>query len=1125
MKHSFLKRLTGLLLATVMLFSLMGGLILGASAEGDMATFTAHYDNGVGWEEVTVYIREGGAWGELENYEYCGTWPGVPVEPNSANDGWYSFTIELAIGSELKFIFNNNGAGEQTGDISITIEKETEEYWLSHAGNGKPADYTDQAPAGWVDAVCNPPVNPAGGGEEVVEEDKPVYNYTVYYHDFNEAHMDITATELHAWDEAAGKDLDPVPFTSIETLEDGRQWMKATFSSSATYVGVIPHPIGSWEWQTSNHYIDNTACQENVTVYIVYGDEAHTYTELPSLQEQEKRYVIVEYIRPAGDYDGWNIYTWNSGYGSAVTIWPETVNGKVYMIVPVVESEQEMILSFCMRRTEGDSLWEEKDGGDHYIPVPADQKVVKALFTQDQGVTFIQEYNVGFARKADLDTISFYYRDDMALLDDSLTSLEGKVSVVVNGESYPMSFNADAERYEYDLTDCANGDYEYYYSVNGEAVLDRFNETLNADGTANVLTYKKLSADSLTAQVYYPTMDCNDNNVISVGFTEDIFSPEELSAVSVDLSELGLGVMEIEPSLMEATITVSNTVAPGEKTLPVTVTDIYGNVYTAAATVTVVESDDAFDWDEAVIYMMMTDRFFDGNTENNEGVNLEGTLSYHGGDFAGLEAKLDYLKSLGVNTVWITPIVLNSDMIYETEDGTYESTGFHGYWASDFTKLSPYLGTEEELTSLIDAMHARGMKLMVDVVLNHAGYGTESYFNSLLDTPMIRSAAEMVVGDDIYAPLSGLPDFLTEKEEVADQLIAWQVAWMSKFDIDYYRVDTAKHVEPVVWAEFKNELAKVDQDFKLIGEYYGAGYTNTAGQLNSGKMDALLDFDTNDKIGSLVGGDIQAAESFLAGRNQALSSTATLGGFLSSHDEDSFVDGLMNGGRTEEEALALAKVAATAQLTAKGQAVIYYGEEIGQHGLGSDYPIQSNRKDFNWAAAEAQVGAENSMFSHYQKVLAIRAAYKELFANGDRTVIALSDEEGYDIVKRSYNGESVYIALNITAEAKELTFPVEAEAGALLQDLYSGKLYTASDSKEITVTVPAAAEGGTVILALAPEGAGEETPAESTDTPAASDGETEPKDNTLWVIAGVGAGVVVIGAGTAVAIKKKKNKK
>ena len=101
--------------------------------------------------------------------------------------------------------------------------------------------------------------------------------------------------------------------------------------------------------------------------------------------------------------------------------------------------------------------------------------------------------------------------------------------------------------------------------------------------------------------------------------------------------------------------------------------------------------------------MTCTDRFFDGNTKNDEGVNKSGSLSYHGGDFAGLEQKLDYLQNLGVNTIWITPIVENVD--------TDTDNGYHGYWAKDFTKLNPYLGTEEELESLINALHKRGMKL------------------------------------------------------------------------------------------------------------------------------------------------------------------------------------------------------------------------------------------------------------------------------------------------------------------------------------------------------------------------------------------------------------------------------
>lgn len=1118
MKTKRFKQGTGLLLVAVLLFSMAAwspATALTAQTDNG-ASFIVHYDNGVQWEEVSVYIREGGSWNALDNYEYCGNWPGVPIEENTANPGWYSFVLNVAVGTELKFIFNNNGAGEQTGNIELTVSGDVE-YWMTHTENGSAPDCSETAPAGWVDTACNPPVNPNGDAPAEDGNTGAECHYTVYYYDFNEAHMDVSATILHVWDESAGKDLDPVEFSEIVSLEDGRQWMKAEFSAAATYLGIIPHSMGGWDWQTSNHYLDNTAGIENVNVYIIYGDEAHTYTELPSVEDQEKRYVIVEYVRPEGDYDGWNIYTWNSGYGSAVTIYPEEINGKQYLIIPVVESQQEMTLSFCMRRTEEDSLWAEKDGSDHYITIPANQKVVKATFTQGEGVTAVQAYNTGFARKAAEDTISFYYRDDMAMLDDTQANFAGNVFVVINGESHEMTYDEKFERYVFELTDCKTGEYTYYYTVNGESFADPFNDVTNEDGTASVLTYRKITDLTISANAYYSTMDCNDNNVIQVEVPESELTREEIAEVTVDLSELGLGIMQIRPTLMEGSISMAKSTTPGKKNLPVTVTDIYGNIYKTTVSVTAVESDDSFDWDEAVIYMTITDRFFDGNSENNDGVDTEWSLSYHGGDFAGLEAKLDYLQELGVNTLWITPIVLNSDMVATTEGGTFESSGFHGYWASDFTTLSPHLGTEEELVSLIDAVHQHGMKLMVDIVINHAGYGTESYFNSLLEgTDMIRGAADTVTGDDIYASLSGLPDFLTENEKVADQLIQWQVDWIRKFDIDYYRVDTVKHVESEVWAKFKNELVKANQDFKLIGEYYGAGYGNTAGMLDTGIMDSLLDFDINDQLGTFVGGDIAAAEEFLTSRNQSITDTATLGAFLSSHDEDSFVSSLMNGGRTEEEALALARVAASVQLTMKGQVVIYYGEEVGQHGLSSDYPVQSNRADLDWSRVEAQDGDVGSMLTHYRKLLDIRSQYREVFSEGDRTSIALSNESGYDVFRRTLGDTSLIVALNITDGENTVTFATDLPVGTKLTDIYGGGTYSVSEAGDVTVTIPAASNGGTVIL-TANENAGVDAdgnvPGTNTEAPVQSDSE--------WIFVVV-AIVAVLAAGAVVLFFRKK---
>ena len=370
---------------------------------------------------------------------------------------------------------------------------------------------------------------------------------------------------------------------------------------------------------------------------------------------------------------------------------------------------------------------------------------------------------------------------------------------------------------------------------------------------------------------------------------------------------------------------------------------------------------DTFDWDEAVIYMTCTDRFFDGNTKNDEGVNKSGSLSYH------------------------------------------------GYWAKDFTKLNPYLGTEEELESLINALHKRGMKLMVDVVLNHAGYGTEDYFNSILkdqdgnSISMIRDKDTTITGDDVRDSLSGLPDFVTENADVRNQLVEWQTEWMTKYDIDYYRVDTVKHVDATTWATFKNSLTKANPDFKMIGEYAGAGYANTAGELVTEKN------------------------------------------------------------LTEEEALKVFKVAAALQITAKGQAVIYYGEEIGQHGL-NNYPIQSNRYDFDWNQVDTQSADANSMLNHYEKLLSIRNEYKKLFARGDRSSVLASDDDGYDVFTRSYNGTKLYVGLNIKDADQTISIPVSEAAGSTMTDLYSGKTYTVSTDGKVEITIPKAVDGGTVIL-------------------------------------------------------------
>ncbi len=911
-----------------------------------------------------------------------------------------------------------------------------------------------------------------------------VYHYTIYYYDFDETHMSENASDLWIWQKSGAGATAGTLFTAKEKLSDGNEWLRADVTLPYTDVQIIPRSKDEWKWQGDTVLYNNSATAENVTLYIV-SNSNQAYTTLPELVKPKSRSIMIEYDRPAKDYEGWNIFTWNSGFGSDVSVAFADINGKMVAKIPVKDSQADLMLSFCMRQSTADNEWANKDGGDHYVTIPAGQSLVKAVFTQGEGITEVLPYNAGYEMDGANDTIHFYYRNDTLAAENNLASLDGKVSVVVNGQTCAMTYDAANDRFGYDFTGVSTGDYYYYYVVDGTEELDAFNsEKADYSGKECSVCHFKKANVSVTASLSQYAMDYNDNNVLSVKLTAkdgEGLETSEIAAITADLSELGLNrEFAIDPTLMEGTISCLNTVAAGEKTIPVTVKDIYGNVYTTATNVTVTErkkSAGDFDWDEAVIYFAVTDRFFDGDASNNDAYGVgdyntgeKGGSSYHGGDFAGLNQKLDYLKDLGVNTIWITPIVENiteDQHDNKTDTATY---GYHGYWASDFTKLNKHLGTEQQFKALLDAAHSKGMKIMVDVVLNHAGYGTEKYFNSILtdadgnSISMIRDSNNTISGDDKYDSLSDLPDFVTENKAVTDQLVTWQTEWMSKYSIDYYRVDTVKHVETTTWAAFKNSLTKVNPDFKMIGEYSGAGYANNAGELGTGTMDALLDFDFNDFAQNFVTGNISSVENSLQKRNNAINNTSVMGSFLSSHDEDTLQYKLVNESKiSEEEAYNLMKVAATLQITAKGQPVLYYGEEIGQGGA-NNWPLQTNRRDFDWTELEKQKADSNSIYNHYKTMLAIRNAYTDVFARGNRSTVAVSDADGYEVISRSYGNNTLYVGMNVKEAEKEVVIPVAESAGTVLKNLYDGKTYTVSADRNVSVTIPAAKDGGTIVL-------------------------------------------------------------
>ena len=227
-----------------------------------------------------------------------------------------------------------------------------------------------------------------------------------------------------------------------------------------------------------------------------------------------------------------------------------------------------------------------------------------------------------------------------------------------------------------------------------------------------------------------------------------------------------------------------------------------------------------FSWDNATVYFLMTDRFYNGdpNNDNSFGRKKDGkdeVGTFHGGDFAGITRQLDYLKELGINALWLTPIVEQiHGFVAGGKSGSFPFYGYHGYWALDYTRVDPNWGTEEEFQTLVDEAHKRGIRVILDVVVNHVGYsnladmqafdygkvysgklpknwtdwepkhglnwrGYHQHIDYLHPTDWkkwwgpdwVRTGLPGYTkpgGDDLTLALAGLPDFLTESKKKVD---------------------------------------------------------------------------------------------------------------------------------------------------------------------------------------------------------------------------------------------------------------------------------------------------------------------------------------------------------------------
>lgn len=511
---------------------------------------------------------------------------------------------------------------------------------------------------------------------------------------------------------------------------------------------------------------------------------------------------------------------------------------------------------------------------------------------------------------------------------------------------------------------------------------------------------------------------------------------------------------------------------------------------------TVAAAKPPFLWENATVYFLLTDRFNNANKANDLSYGRRADAAplrgYFGGDLAGITAKIKqgYFKDLGVDAIWITPPV---EQIHAgTDEGTGKSYAFHGYWARDFTKLDANLGNEADMHALVDTAHAHGIRVLLDVVMNHMGPVTE--VDPVWPASWVRTGPPCTY-KDVESTVSctlvkNLPDLLTGSNEnvmlpppLVDQwkkegryekevkeldafftrtgwprapryyLMKWHADWVRKYGFDGFRADTVKHVEPGVWKELKQEASAAYEDWKRLNPKKKLGdekffmtaeiYNYTISQGLETRMDGGTrvnfyenGFDSLINFGFKSDANKSYEELFsdYSGKLNGEMKGYSVLNYISSHDDDRPFDAKRE--RVFE--------AATKLLLSPGAAQIYYGDETARELIVADAKGDAAlRSMMNWDAlannASKQGYSVAEVRKHWSKLGLFRRAHVAVGA-GDHQ--KLSDQP-YTF-KRTYekNGisDQVIVALDLPVDRiSTVTVQGVFADGTKLKDYYSGK--------------------------------------------------------------------------------------
>ena len=464
-----------------------------------------------------------------------------------------------------------------------------------------------------------------------------------------------------------------------------------------------------------------------------------------------------------------------------------------------------------------------------------------------------------------------------------------------------------------------------------------------------------------------------------------------------------------------------------------------------------------------VIYLIMPDRFADGDTSNDSPPQSPGTYdrskarAYHGGDLRGIRQHLDYLHDLGITTIWINPVYDNDN---------HSAGDYHGYGAVDFYAVEEHFGTLADYQDLIKDAHRLGMKVLLDVVVNHCGMKhpwvdlppEPDWLNGTKQNHSISDGAFQSIPDEHVPPaqwkhvvdgwfFNVLPDLNQNNPDMAQYLLQNAVWWAEEGGLDGFRLDTFPYVPRSFWSEFHKSLFQIYPHFATVGEVFNGDPTVTSffdgGQARADGLDSgvstVFDFPLFFKLRDVLLKDKEPAQFEDVLREDWLyPHPDRLVTFIGNHDTVRFMG---EPGATREKL----KAAFALLLTMRGIPQIYYGDEIAMSGGGDP----DNRRDFpggfpgdprNAFSRSGRTADEQDVFSYVRGLLHLRLQHpalrrgKQWYLGAGKDYFAYARIDGLDRMMMVFNNKDqpnqIHLDLSKTPLASVTSAHPEAGAPA-----------------------------------------------------------------------------------------------